>query len=1472
MMNPDIRDHAYQFFVEEAPELLQIIEDGLLTLRAERTSAKVHDIMRAAHSLKGGAASVELPTIKDLAHRLEDIFKAFYNEATVLDEDMESLLLQGYDCLKEPLLTQISQGSFDEEAALNRAQPVLEAIEFLLGDRLAEGDQYLPSSADLGVDIVSSIFEVDITEGLGQIASALDSGDSSQITDTLRSQTEVFSGLAELLNLTGFKAITETVQQAIQSHPDQMVEIAQLALMDWRGSCEQVLQHGDRVRGGNPSGALLALVQNQAIDNDLSFGDSFLGSADNAFDFNFADSTPAVENGSLDWSESIPAMENGSFDWSEPIPAMETGSFDWSESIPAMEMGALDWSEPQPLSVEPISASQDDEETDDNADIDDPSYQFFIEEAPELLQIIEDGLLTLRGDRSSAKVHEIMRAAHSLKGGSASVGLTTIKTLSHRLEDIIKAFYNEETVLDEDMESLLLQGFDCLKETLLQQLSEGHFDGKAALAKAKPVFELIEVILGDRLAEGDQYLPSSADLGVDIVSSIFEVDITQGLQQVAQAIATGDSEQIKATLEAQTEVFLGLAELLNLSGFKAITVATQTALQLSPDQSLLIAELALADWQKGCNQVLQNGDRQLGGSPSEQLIAFTVVEEKIPLVSEAEAPKMSTISDLFWGEDEEEEVIPEVLSVVPETEFATSINAEETKLAEPVAASLEDVFGAEMGLDSFAFPELEELPTVLETVTEIPEEAAIAPNLEDVFGGLIPDSAVIPEEILAEVTDIPAIDELALADMVQSVEQAFAELPTFETNQINAIAPTNGVTNGQVPLTVQQPIAEQPEIPTVEEKAEKATPTAKTPTPAANLSIRVDFYRLERMNNWVGELAINRNSLSLQNEQLQGSVRSLLSRFSRFQNMTGKLRELADQLVIMPERREQAAWISTAFDALEMDSYGALSGQLQDILEEMMQLEEAVDDIVLFARATDQGLESQRQMLFSLRDELMWARMLPLGEVLNRFPRMLRDLSTKYHKPVQLKLRGTAVLVDKLALEKLYDPMLHLLRNAFDHGIESPEVRRQNRKPETGTIEIHSYHQGNQTIIEIQDDGGGLKLDKITKRAIEVGLITEEQSQRMAPDQIYNLVFEPGFSTAEKVSELSGRGVGLDVVRQQIQSLKGNVSVSSRPGRGSTFTLRLPLTLTIAKLLVCLISQDSNRTSTVVAIPSDSVSELMVPRNDQIKSSGGQRFLIWQQQMIPIYQLNNLLPYNLMLTERLDSKSLNTVPQPEDWNLPLILIRRGDHYYALEVTRLLTEQELVIKPFGSAIASPDYLYGCTILGDGTLIPVINGGLLLEWYWDKGESGISSTLSSLGEDGEEIDGFADQNQPPTVLVVDDSAALRRTLALTLEKSGYRVIQAKDGQEALLTLGQTIGIQLVICDVEMPNLNGFEFLGQRRRNPDMMKIPVAMLTSRGSEKHRQLAMHLGASAYFTKPYIEQQFLMDIQKLLSPSLDKV
>jgi chemotaxis family two-component system sensor histidine kinase/response regulator PixL len=719
----------------------------------------------------------------------------------------------------------------------------------------------------------------------------------------------------------------------------------------------------------------------------------------------------------------------------------------------------------------------------------------------------------------------------------------------------------------------------------------------------------------------------------------------------------------------------------------------------------------------------------------------------------------------------------------------------------------------------------------------------------------VPDSSL--EAIFGAVE--PQINTAAIEATLAEINQNFDRLPVVESLPENQISVKKN---------------------TPSQAKSKDNQTSKNNSQAApaSLTVRVDFNRLERMNNLVGELSINRNSLSLQNEQLQSSVKELLSRFQRFEKMTDGLRELADRMLItegIPKGNTQSAKESAnlneesetdiRWDTLEMDRYGQMYSRLQGMLEEMLQLGESVDDIVLFARGSHQTLETQRQMLTNLRDELMWARMLPLGEVLNRFPRILRDLSNSYHKPVRLKLSGTGVLVDKAALEKLYDPLLHLLRNAFDHGIESPQMRRETGKPEEGQIEIRAYHQGNQTIIEVKDDGQGLNFDKIREKAQKSGLMTAEQLAVLSKERLADLIFEPGFSTAAQVSELSGRGVGLDVVRSQLRSLKGTVTVTSHPQSGTVFTLRLPLTLTIAKLLVCTLHTDADSAhNQAVALPSDAIEEIIIPQPEQIKTSGQQRFLYFAGQIIPIYSLGSLLNYRCPMTETFSSKALaSAVPSPTDWNLPLLLLRQGQQLIALEIERLVTEQELVIKPFGSAITAPTYSYGCTILGDGTLIPVINGAILLEEYENINSGGL---IGSQGEPNRAAITTSIAAATPTILIVDDSAALRRTLALTLQKSGYRILQARDGREALEQLQQTKGIQLVICDVEMPNMNGFEFLGQRRKYADLMTIPVAMLTSRGSDKHRQLASHLGANAYFTKPYIEQQFLTAIRDLIA------
>lgn len=496
----------------------------------------------------------------------------------------------------------------------------------------------------------------------------------------------------------------------------------------------------------------------------------------------------------------------------------------------------------------------------------------------------------------------------------------------------------------------------------------------------------------------------------------------------------------------------------------------------------------------------------------------------------------------------------------------------------------------------------------------------------------------------------------------------------------------------------------------------------------------------------------------------------------------------------------------------------------------------------------------------------MWARMLPLSEVLNRYPRIMRDLAAAHHKPVDLKLNGTGVLVDKAALEKLYDPLLHLLRNAFDHGIEPSDARRRQGKSERGQIEIRAYHQGSQTVIEVRDDGQGLNLEWIGRRAIEMGLLSAEQLLATPTSRLMEVMFEPGLSTASQVTELSGRGVGLDIVRSQLRSLKGNVTVTSEPGRGTTFTLSVPLTLTITKLLVCLVG------STAFSFPSDSIEEILIPQAGQLKQSGRQKFLYWREQLIPAYQMSNLVDYACPVPETVLSQALVAVPTPEEWAAPMLLLRQGGQFLALEVDRLLTEQELVVKPFGTTIAPPSYIYGCTILGDGSLIPVIDGAALLGQTVGE-QTVITGTLSGLSvseavtrEEAVVKPTALKTAQSPTLLVVDDSIALRQTLALTLQKSGYRVLQARDGREAIEQLQKNSAVQMVVCDVEMPNMNGFEFLSARRQDPQLARVPVAMLTSRSSDKHRHLATHLGANAYFTKPYIEQEFLAAIKTIIA------
>jgi two-component system, chemotaxis family, sensor histidine kinase and response regulator PixL len=1182
-----------------------------------------------------------------------------------------------------------------------------------------------------------------------------------------------------------------------------------------------------------------------------------------------------------------------------------------------------------------------------NPDIRDQAYQFFIEEAQELLQVLETGLLEIRQDHSTPKVHELMRAAHSIKGGAASVELGAIELLAHRLEDFFKALYSDEVDFDGELESLLLQGYDCLAQPLTQQIEAGSFDEEAALLNAEPVFTALAVRLEDALKNADNYIPSSNDLGVDIVDSIFEVDVAQALEHLQGVAANPANFDPAAELSGTLEMFAGFAELFNLPGFSDIVQTAQTALIQNPHRAVEIINATIIDCTAAKEQVLA-GDRQQGGAVSSSLKELALqTEDSVSYDESSIAMKAIALDQELWSSTPEpsaadifasladndtsselaeitldqdnlwsstpEPFAEDIFAAIPESAIEDRPETESTNddldqifgiIPEQEIAPAESEATNEITLDhdNLWSSALEPFEDIFASPSEVADDSAAEAeiDIEPIFEA-VPDTAEaeIDQESTAKIDNDNINDDIEriLADSPDDTDTASTSITEAIAQSENLIAALDSIEE----IFENLPQVDDEQVFTLEASTKQPAKSAKSQPPAAKpdkktqdvpkLSVRVEMERLERMNNLVGELTINRNSLALQNDQLQENVSELGQKFLRFRGVTRKMREISDQMLLGQRSQPIHAFvdaqldsspelgIADEFDVLEMDRYSQLYSSLKELLEEMLQLEESVDDITIFAQQSDRTINSQRQMLSQMRDELMWVRMLPLDQILQRFPRTLRELANKYQKPVELKLNGTGVLVDKAVLEKLADPLLHLLRNSFDHGIEPPEIRTQQGKPAAGLIEIQAYYQGNQTVIEVRDDGQGLDLAKIRQKGIEQGLISPQEAANAPQSRLFDLIFEPGFSTASKVSELSGRGVGMNIVRSQIETLKGKIDVTSTPGVGSTFKLRLPLTLTIAKLLVCSLG------STSLAIPSDSIEEIIIPTVDQIKFANEQKFLSLNTKLIPIYNLKQVLQYNCPITDiNSNSTAFKTIAPPEDWLAPLLLLRRGQQLFALEIVSLLSEQELVIKPYGMAIAPPVYSYGCTILGDGSLIPAFDGSAListilgedilpavptfdlaLETLVDAVEPAVAEAIAP-----EIINTDTVVEQPKitslkTIMIVDDSTALRRTMALTLEKEGYRVVQQKDGKEALKGFKQNPHLDLIICDVEMPVMNGFEFLGMRRRDSALAQVPTFMLTSRSGAKHRNLAKQLGADGYFTKPYVEQEFIQEINQIL-------
>ncbi len=643
-------------------------------------------------------------------------------------------------------------------------------------------------------------------------------------------------------------------------------------------------------------------------------------------------------------------------------------------------------------------------------------------------------------------------------------------------------------------------------------------------------------------------------------------------------------------------------------------------------------------------------------------------------------------------------------------------------------------------------------------------------------------------------------------------------------------------------------------------------------------TMRVPVKHLDSLNNLVGELVVSRNSLEQDQERLRQFLDNLQHQVSALSDVGTRMRDLYERSLLessllassqnqprshslfgsenaAPASKESDSESSEDYHPLEMDRFTGFHLLSQEMIELIVQVRESASDVEFLVDETDQVARNLRQVTTQLQEGLTRSRMVPFANAADRLTRPVREISIKLSKEAQLQVEGRETLLDKMILEHLYDPLTHLVNNAITHGIESPEERQEMGKPAVGQITLRAFHQGNQTVIAISDDGAGIDPERIKRKAIEKKLITPAEAKDLTNTELYDFLFHPGFSTKDEASEFAGRGVGMDVVRTSLSEIRGAIYIDSTLGKGTTFTIRLPLTLSICKALCCL----SDRAR--IAFPMDGVEDMFdVPQDRLQKDANGQVGVSWRDTLISVQPLSELLSYNRSI-----SRGNVYGGKPEDDLVSIVVLRSSGTFIAIEVDQVLGEQEIVIKQLEGPPPKPIGIAGATVLGDGRIMPIADVLELIDLACGRLRKDSVTIWSRGDSEGAGIEQAPETPHEPLVLIVDDSITVRELLSMTFAKAGYRVEQSRDGQEAWDKLRSGLPCDIVFCDIEMPRMDGLELLSRLQKDENLSQLPIAMLTSRGAKRHRQMAAQLGASGYFTKPYLEEVLLDAAQRMI-------
>ncbi len=1458
------------FFLEEAAEHLETLEQGLLNLKTNHDDIEfIQDLFRASHSIKGGSAQLGLTSVQQISHRMEDFFSIFRDRVgqVPVDQHLESLLLKGYDTLSKLLTHLQDTGDLPEEmgeAAWTEMEPVFDETEAHI-NRLLKGES-IPATAISAVQPTSQ----PIPQPQPTPAPAMTDAQRRILGFFLEEAAEHLETLEQgLLNLRA-------------SHDD--LEFIQ-----------DLFRASHSIKGGS---AQLGLTSVQRISHRME--DFFSIFRDHV--------------GQVPVDQHLEGLLLKGYDQLSKLLKHLQNTGELPE-----EMGEASVAEMEPVFAETeayihqLLSGGATEVADSSKSAWDTVVQ---QDIPNLLrQLLEQFKQSAQSDTRP----DAQQTLQALLAIGVSYQLPQWSMLVQTVQDILA----QSTRPLKDLAMPILQDLRQAHD-LLQADQEDRIQPSSELLALKPVVaepiedEALGELFGDAgdlgsLFDFDNLDDSMGDMGSDdlstgIVLTGVDTGLTDGfepmvdegslsdlfdsmdgddlLDDVASAPTvdlSGPEDFNPAPLELGDDDEMAFADLFaNAEELAAIEDEPELATGLEPTN--------LADPDVG---MVSPAAASRGDSDLADLFADVTDTADVSLFA-TERNDEAFFSDLFGQQDPPE----------PSNDLSGYSDAGELSFEELFdAKSATEVEGSEFEkLDALFGESTDDLlsmgvtpaPSAIDTNGDGQDDLdELSRFLDDPLGDLSTSEpastqadplASLENELDALLQDGPssASPSVSQWDELDALLGDELPLPSAGSGSAGSLDELDALLDDLAKDAPAQPsvTVELSRPPKVDKPVAARAGGSRKSTGFSNQTMRVEVRHLDSINNLVGELVVNRNSMEQNQGRLRQFLEGLLNRVQQLGDLGTQMQDQYDrsllETALLSSRTEGTrAVVAVAngggssrdthsgagssgagghlsgktFDALEMDRFTAFHALSQEIIELIVRVRESASDIEFAVDEAEQVARQFRQVTTQLQEGLNKARMVPFSQIADRLPRAIRDLSIKTHKQAALEVEGRETSIDKAILEELYDPMTHLVNNALVHGIEMPDDRRRSGKSPEGRISIRAFYQGNQTIIVVSDDGGGINTDKVKNKAMGLGLLSAEATE----DEVFDVLFHPGFSgrSAEEVDDLAGRGVGLDVVRRNISELRGTIQIDSIRGKGTTFTIRLPLTLSISKAMVCVSDK------ALVAFPLDGVEEMLDVPQDEIQiDEEGHPTIPWRDQRLAYQPLSELLAYSRMHSR--GRAEVYSISQDEGI-VPIVILQSAGQYVALQVDSFVEEQEIVIKQLRGPASKPPGIAGATVLGNGRVLPIADIIELVDMAHGRGRRDVGRQWA------DQMPTEAEQEHQTTVLIIDDSITVRELLSMTFNKVGYRVEQARDGQDAWEKLRGGLPCDLIFCDIEMPRMDGLELLTRLREDEVLQELPIAMLTSRGAERHRQTARELGATAYFTKPYLEEELLSAAAKML-------